>query len=113
MAVVWKDPLLPRIAVPSDLKERTFQLGALRYKLLPAQFEFLSAKEETVAYIGGFGSGKTRVGSLKAILLSMFPNNRGIVGRLASTDLADTAERDLLDMLYEAQLLKEPPNART
>jgi PBSX family phage terminase large subunit len=66
-----------------------------------------------IAYMGGFGSAKTFVGILKATHLSMFPNNRGIVGRLNSTDLEDTTQRDMLDFLREAELLKEAPNVRT
>lgn len=109
---VFKDPILPRIVIPSDLKTQSFQLGSAKYQLLPAQYEFLSAHEEFVAYVSGFGSGKTRVGSIKSAILSMHPNNRGIVGRLAATDLEDTTQRDLLDFLHEAQLLKEAPNSR-
>jgi len=112
MAQVWRDSALPQITTPSDLKTQQFRLGSARYQLLPSQFEFLHAKEEALGYIGGFGSGKTRIGTIKASILSMFPNNRGIVGRLASTDLEDTTQRDLLDFLREAELLKEEPNAR-
>lgn len=110
---VWKDPLLPRIEIPSDLKTQWFQIGSAKYQLLPSQYEFLSAKEEMIAYLGGWGSAKTFSGILKATHLSMFPNNRGIVGRFNATDLEDTTQRDLLDFLKEAELLKEAPNART
>ena len=89
-----------------------FQLGSARYQLLPAQYEFLSAQEEFLGYVGGFGSGKTRVGTLKSAILSMFPNNRGVIGRLAATDLEETTQRDFLDFMYEAELLKEAPNSR-
>lgn len=109
---IWRDPVLPKIKIPENLQTQTFQIGSAKYKLLPAQYEFLSAKEEDVSYIGGVGCGKTRIGSIKATLLSMFPQNRGIVGRMASTDLLDTTQRDLLDFLREAQLLKKEPDAR-
>src|ERR1043165_3093149 len=110
---IWRDPLLPRIAVPADLRSPWFQLGSAKYQLLPAQYEFLSAKEEMIAYIGGYGSAKTMSGILKSAHLSMFPNNRGIVGRFNATDLEDTTQRDLLDFLHEAELLKTPPNSKT
>lgn len=80
---------------------------------MPKQYEFLSAQEEWVGYVSGVGGGKTNIGSIKATFLSMHPNNRGLVGRFALPDLEDTAQRDLLDFLTEAQLLKEAPNQKT
>lgn len=109
----WVDPLLPEIEIPSDLRERWFKLGSAKFQLLPKQFQFLQANEEFLGYIAGVGSGKTRVGSYKAAFLSMWPQNRGIVGRLSTTDLEATAQRDLLDFLHEAELIKTLPNART
>lgn len=114
---VWQDPLVPPIAIPPELLSREtntkwYKLGSARYQLLPKQYEFLHAKEEFVGFISGYGGGKTRVGSIKAAQHSMIPGNRGVVGRLAGTDLEKTAERDLLDFLHEAELLKQPPNAR-
>lgn len=110
---IWKDPVLPRIEIPSDLKSRWFQLGDAKYKLLPHQYEFLAAKETEVCSMGGYGSAKTFSGVLKVSHLAMWPNNRGIVGRFASTDLEDTTQRDLLDFLHSAKLLKVAPNSKT
>lgn len=110
---IWKDPLLPKIEIPADLKTQWFQIGSAKYQLLPSQYEFLAAKEEILDYVGGYGSAKTFSGILKATHLSMFPNNRGLVGRFAATDLEETTQRDMLDFLKEAELLKEEPNART
>ena len=109
----WNDPVLPAIHVPEDLKSLQFRLGSARYSLLPNQYIFSAAQEEFVGYISGVGGGKTRIGAIKAALLSMHPNNRGLVGRFALPDLEDTAQRDLLDFLREAELLKEAPNAKT
>jgi phage terminase large subunit len=109
---VWRDPILKPIPVPEDIKNTWFSLGSYKYQLLPTQYHFLAANEEYVSYMGAYGCGKTRTGALKAVLSSMYPNNRGIVGRLASTDLEQTTERDLLDLLQEAELLKEAPNSR-
>lgn len=113
--MAWKDPILPQVLVPPDeeLKVRWYNLGDASFQLLPKQFEFIFAPEEFTAYMGGFGSGKTRAGILKGTLLSMIPNNRGLVGRFAATDLEDTTQRDLLEFLHEAKLLKEAPNAKT
>ena len=109
----WNDPVLPAIQVPPDLKSLQFRLGSARYSLLPNQYIFAAAQEEFIGYISGVGGGKTRIGSIKASLLSMTPNNRGLVGRFALPDLEETAQRDLLDFLHEAELLKEAPNAKT
>lgn len=110
---VWVDPLLPRIAVPSDLQKQYFQLGSAKYQLLPSQYRFLAAKEEAVCYMGGYGCGKTRTGTLKVAHLAMFPNNRIIVGRFAATDLEETTQRDLMDFLTEAELVHTAPNQKT
>jgi phage terminase large subunit len=110
--VIWRDPYLPKIDIPDDLQHQWFQLGSAKYQLLPAQYEFLSSQEEATCYIGGYGSGKTRVGVIKSALLAMYPNNRGIVGRLAATDLEETSKRDLLDFLHEAKLIKEWPTTK-
>lgn len=115
--MIWADPLLPEIKVPPELlfKETNtiqYRLGSARYQLLPKQYQFLHAQEEFIGFISGIGGGKTRVGSIRAALHSMTPENRGLVGRLAGTDLEDTAQRDLLDFLRDAELLKEAPNAR-
>ena len=109
----WNDPVLPAIHVPDDLRSLQFRLGSARYSLLPNQYIFAAAQEEFVGYISGVGGGKTRIGSIASTLLSMHPENRGLVGRFALPDLEETAQRDLLDFLHEAELLKEPPNAKT
>ena len=44
--MIWRDPILPVIAIPEDLKTKQFRLGSYRYSLLPKQYEFLSAHEE-------------------------------------------------------------------
>ena len=110
---IWSDPLLPVIPVPDDLKTQWFRLGDMRYQLLPNQYRFLAAKEEAVCYMGGYGCGKTRTGSLKVAHLAMHQNNRIIVGRFAATDLEETTQRDLVELLSDAGLLHTPPNQKT
>ncbi len=111
--MIWYDPLLPEIVVPSDLSKQWFQLGSKKFQLLPSQYKFLSAKEQIVVGMGGYGSSKTFGGVLKVAHLAMFPNNRGIVGRFAATDLEETTQRDLVDFLHEAELLHTAPNQKT
>lgn len=111
--MIWRDPLLPKIEIPHDLKSQWFQLGSKKYQLLPHQYELLAAKEEEVCDMGGYGSAKTFGGILKVSHLAMFPNNRIIVGRFAATDLEETTQRDLVDFLHEAELLHTAPNQKT
>lgn len=110
--MIWYDPVVPRIRIPADLKTKTFHLGSASFQLLPKQYEFLKAQEQFIGYVSGYGGGKTRVGTIKAAYLSMVPHNRGLVGMEASTDLDAAAERDLLDFLREANLLKEEPTSK-
>lgn len=112
---VWKDPLTPRIAIPSkeELKRTWYQLGSKKYQLLPHQYELLRAKEETLVMMGGYGCAKTDAGVKKVAHWAMIPNNRIIVGRNAATDLEETTQRDLMDFLWEAELVKVAPNSKT
>jgi phage terminase large subunit len=109
---VWKDPLTPRIHIPSDLERQWFQLGSKKFQLLKHQYELLAAKEELIVMMGGYGCAKTDGGVKKIAHLAMHPNNRIIVGRNSHTDLVDTTQRDLMDFLYEAQLVKVAPNSK-
>lgn len=109
---VWKDPLVPRIVSPSDLKQQWFQLGSKKFQLLAHQYELLCAKEQVIVMMGGYGCAKTDGGVKKIAHLAMHPNNRIIVGRNAATDLEETTQRDLMDFLWEAELVKEAPNSK-
>jgi PBSX family phage terminase large subunit len=110
---VWKDPLIPKIIIPPDLDSQWFRLGSKKYQLTPSSYEMLCAKEELIVSMGGYGSSKTDGGVKKIAHLAMFPNNRILVGRNAATDLEETTQRDLCDFLYEAELMKTPPNSKT
>lgn len=112
---IWKDPLVPRIAIPSteELKQTWFQLGSKKYQLLAHQYEILVAKEEIIIAMGGYGCAKTDAGVKKVAHWAMIPNNRIIVGRNAATDLEETTQRDLMDFLYEAELVVSAPNSKT
>lgn len=109
---VWRDPLTPKFHIPSipELQKTWFQLGEKRYQLLPHQYEAMIAKEPTLIMMGGYGCAKTAVGVIKTAHWAMIPNNRIIVGRHNATDLVETTQRDFLDFVYEAGLLKKAPN---
>lgn len=67
--------------------------------LLPSQKAFIYAPESLSAIAGGFGSGKTHAGCVKALLLSaIFPGNRGMIARYHSTDLEDTTKAVFTDV---------------
>ncbi len=110
---IWSDPVLSTIPVPADLKKQWFQIGSTKYQLLPSQYKLLAAKEERVCVIGGYGSSKTFGGVLKVVHWAMQPKNRIIVGRMNATDLEETTQRDLVDFLHDAELLKTAPNQKT
>lgn len=110
---VWKDPARTKIPIPADLSQQWFQLGSKKYQLLPHQYELLCAQEEIIVMMGGYGCAKTDGGVKKISHIAMIPNNRIIVGRNAATDLEETTQRDLVDFLYEAELLKAAPNQKT
>lgn len=59
-------------------------------KLLPSQKKFIFAPERFAAIAGGYGSGKTRAGCLKSLILSaLFPNNIGMILCFHGTDMQD------------------------
>jgi hypothetical protein len=67
-----------------------FELERSIGKLLPSQRAFIFAPERFSCIAGGFGSGKTRAGCLKGLVLStVFPGNCGMVLCLHGTDLMD------------------------
>lgn len=64
----------------------------------PTQAGFLACSADRKAYIGPFGSGKTKVLAWQAMILSHYfvPNN-GLIGRLAYPDLRDTTRKQFMD----------------
>ena len=76
------------------------------FELLPAQKEFFivpesnSSNRDIALYMGGFGSGKTFVGSLMGICLAMkYAGIVGLVGALTYTLLRDTTLKQYLEHL--------------
>lgn len=47
---------------------------------------------------GGFGSGKSFAGCLRSLLLSQFPKNRGLIGRLTYPELRDTTRKTFFEV---------------
>lgn len=67
-----------------------YELEKSMGKLLGSQREFIFAPEKLSCIAGGFGSGKTRAGCLKGLVLStVFPGNCGMVLCMHGTDLMD------------------------
>ena len=63
------------------------------------QMEFLKDPTRFLCYSGGFGSGKTVAGCLRALLLSqLMPGNFGLVGRLTYPELRDTTRRSFFEL---------------
>jgi hypothetical protein len=68
--------------------------------LLKHQRELIESSERYVAFVGGYGSGKTLAASILAVLLSMtVPGNVGIVARRSYSKLHDSTWRMLLEVL--------------
>jgi len=64
------------------------------------QLKFITAMENKVAYVGGFGSGKTLAGSLRTYMLANhIPGNRIIVARRTYRELQDSTKRTFMEWL--------------
>lgn len=58
---------------------------------IPAQRDFMLAKEPEVLYSGAFGAGKSRIGCEKGYFLSIrYPNNKGLICRKTNVSLKAT-----------------------
>lgn len=64
----------------------------------PKQTEFITSTAKYSCFSGGFGSGKTYAGNLRALLLSQFPGNRGLIGRLTYPELRDTTRKTFFEV---------------
>lgn len=62
------------------------------------QLEFLTSTDKFTCFSGGFGSGKTYAGCLRALLLSQFPGNFGLIGRLTYPELRDTTRKTFFEV---------------
>lgn len=64
----------------------------------PKQMEFVTNTSRFSCYSGGFGSGKTYAGCVRGLVLSQFPNNFGLIGRLTYRELADTTRKTFFEV---------------
>jgi PBSX family phage terminase large subunit len=65
-------------------------------KLLPKQFQFLNSTKKEIGYVGGYGSGKSRVLAYKIIKQALIPNNLVLLTRKTLSALKDSTLRSLL-----------------
>lgn len=90
--------LLKDIKIKNDLKLKTPE-GKL-YIPNHEQSIFHAAMKRERLFSGGVGSGKTLAGCMEGLKLSlMFPNNRGLIGRLTYRELTDTTQRVFEEIL--------------
>lgn len=64
----------------------------------PKQSEFITSAARYSCFSGGFGSGKTVAGCLRSLLLSQFPGNFGLIGRLTYPELRDTTRKSFFEI---------------
>lgn len=77
------------MARPSAIQ--TFELQERMGELLGSQRTFIFAPEVFSVIAGGWGSGKTRAGIIKGLILSAyFPGNQGMILRYHGSDLEDS-----------------------
>ncbi len=76
--------------------------------LNPHQEKFVDADEPYIGLFGGVGNGKTWAACMKSIeLLTQYPNNLGLVGRLTYPELRDSTKEVFMSCLAELY----PPGA--
>jgi len=79
------------------------KIKTVQYQLLPKQRQFIEAcaKIPFVAYIGGFGSGKTHVLTIQSLIESTRPS-RGLIGAPTYRMLEDTTQRKFFELCPES-----------
>ena len=64
----------------------------------PTQEKFVFSDKKFSCFSGGWGNGKTTAGCLRSLVLSSYPNNFGLVGRLTYPELRDTTRRSFFEI---------------
>lgn len=73
--------------------------------LLPHQRELIESPERYVAFVGGYGSGKTLAAAILGVLLSVqIPGNVGVIARRSYSKLHDSTLRMFLEVLERVDL---------
>ena len=62
------------------------------------QSSFIFSNARYSCFSGGYGSGKTFAGCLKALVLSSYPGNVGLIGRLSYPELRDTTRKTFFEI---------------
>ena len=88
--------------------QQAIDLGA-GFDPLPAQSGFLGSTAKFRLYSGGFGSGKSLIGTREAIYHALsYPGSFGLVGRLRFKDLEATTMRTFWQQLQQMGIHKKP-----
>jgi PBSX family phage terminase large subunit len=64
----------------------------------PKQTEFVTNTAKFSCFSGGYGNGKTFAGCMRALTLSQYPKNYGLIGRLNYPELRDTTRRSFFEL---------------
>ena len=64
----------------------------------PKQGLFITSNKRFTCYSGGFGNGKTTAGCLRSLILSGFPGNFGLIGRMTYPELRDTTRKAFFEL---------------
>lgn len=86
------------------------------FTLTDPQKNFVFDPAPYLGFYGGIGNGKSLAAILRALMLcDLFPGNYGLVGRLFSTELRRTTEKDFLDVVKARNggTLEEGPYVRS
>jgi len=74
------------------------------------QRDFITAEEQYVGLFGGVGNGKTFAACAKCLeLLTKYPDNLGLIGRLTYPELRDSTK----EVFYSVMKMMYPPDAYT
>ena len=96
---------MARPKIPQGIQGPTVKLV---YEPLAKQNQFHGSGAKYKVYAGGRGAGKTLCGAAEAItLLTEFPRNYGLIGRLTMPELKKTAMKEVLEfpVFYEGKTI--------
>lgn len=70
------------------------------FKIEPTdkQSSFMTHTQRYGCMSGGYGSGKTYAGCLRSLILSQYPKNVGLIGRLTYRELNDTTRKTFFEL---------------
>ena len=70
------------------------------FKIEPTdkQSSFITHTQRYGCMSGGYGSGKTWAGCMRSLILSQYPKNVGLIGRLTYRELADTTRKTFFEI---------------